>query len=644
MLEVHEYNESKGAWSITCPVGHTEDHSSKTFLYPSGIISCMAGKCQGKPLAWFLDHLAPEDAARVAQSATTIKVEAPQPQVTVAEAHADIASAIDDNRAVEAHCTVIQVSTGAGKTHTIAEKLNVYSAPYEDEGDGSGLSSVLAVPTNALLHEVEDRIHIPHRVRTGVLAVLNDDGSPACKKHAIAKSLQSSGGNVHKLLCGHCEFKEGCPARENASRGEGALTLTNHALMSAVANDLFERGRHPLLVWDESPQWVTSAAVTTRDLSWLLKEFDREAMPIISLPSILDAMVDVRLFSSKYRVVVRPMLEAIRWIRATYPQGTVSAKQAVSFWARIPGHGMMLTRALMALGLESEKDPWKDLVASFTGAAMLNTSEMGFDVMRKETQDKVLRAESIVANLGLVTQEDAVLVLGEHFIMLAALTSSGATLRRYGGVVLDATANLAELKALRPDLRAVSLRVRDRGDSQRYMNHVASLDRKSLTHRTERLEQCVKHASAAVRRWATAEGISKPKTVVFTYSNHVGVVKAAWPEAEVAYFGNTRGYDRFFQEGFDAFVTIGDPIANLTSLALQWRVLTGKNPVAEDPAWRDYVGASAESELAQAHGRARSPQKKLGAGGRLHVHYGRRVPSGWNSENMRLDPLSFKED
>lgn len=644
-IEVNEWIEAKGAWDITCPVGHGDDYRSKTYLYPNGVISCMAGKCQGKPLAWFLSHL-PEDVRHgvLAAAITPLKVELArvEPKVSVQQAYESMRTAMSDNRAIEGHATVVQVSTGAGKTRAIAEYLNDYSAPFEGERDSSGLSAVLAVPTNALLREVEQRLTVPHIRRTGVLAVLNDDGSPACKKFTIAKPLQDAGGNVHRLLCAHCEFKDDCAARNNATTGSGALTLTNHALMPAVAKEMLERGRHPLLVWDESPQWVETGNITVKDLDWLTAEFDREALPPRTVEDLYTAMVDVRLFSDRYRAAVRPVLEALRWIRSSW-QGIVSCQDAVRRWGSILSNRVVLAKARDITGLETTGDAWQDLMGCFAAAAMLNRLEMGYDGMRRETQQRVLRAERIMKVLGLMAGEDAVLVLDVHHVSISSLTASGALFRRYGGVVLDATANLAELRRLRPDLRAVTLRVADSGDTERYLQHLPGLDRKSLKHRPDRLTDCIRHAQNAVARWAKAQQVPA-KVVVFTYMQHAKAVKDLWPDADVGYFGNTRGYDRYFQEGFNTFVTLGDPITNLSALALQWRVLTGAVPQSDDPEWRRYVTASAESELAQAHGRARNPQALKGRGGRLHMHYGRKVPAGWDSETTRVDPVSLNWD
>ena len=624
-LEVFGWIESKGAWDIKCPVDHQDDYESKTYLYPSGHISCMAGKCQQKQLSWFVSHLPPEAQREIESVLTTpLKVELVRNQdgkVSVEEAGFAILESLKKTKPVVNAATVIQVSTGAGKTRHAAAHLNQYSMPFED---GVGLSSILALPTNALLREVESRIEIPHIRRTGVLAVLNDDGSFACKKHEIAKTVASS---VHRLLCGHCEYKEDCPAREGATTGEGSLTLTNHTLMPATASHMHDRGRHPLLVWDESPQWVDSAQLEYSDLDWLIEEFDREARP----KSVMDGILNTRLFSDRYRAAVRPLVECVRWAKAHKPYGTHDAATLIQEWSKQPYHQMMIARAREVHQMPAE-DVVTDVVSAFRRAYLLNAVETGFDTMRKETQTRVLRSEALMTTLGILSGGQGILVLSKYSVAVAALTTNGELFKNRGGVVLDATANLAELRALRPDLTSVVLRVRDAGDTQRWLRHCGGLGRKTLAHRRDGLEAAVKHAKA---------NTPGDKVVVFTYKDHVDVVAKVWPEAAVGYFGNTRGYDHYFQEGYDTFVTIGDPIANLAALALQWRVLTGKDPEDADPAWTKYVAASAESELAQAHGRARNPQKKLGEGGRFHAHYGRKVPAGWDAETTKVEAVDL---
>jgi hypothetical protein len=644
-LEVHTWIESKGAWDVTCPVGHGDDYTSKTHLYPNGRISCMAGKCFGKPLAWFISHLDPEAQDRInAAASATLKIELRQntaPSVTLDVARDQIRAALAATRPVEGTATVVQVSTGAGKTHAVAQYLDAYAAPFEGESDSSGLSAVLAVPTNALLYEVEGRLKVPHQRQVGVLAVLNDDGTPACRKHDAAKALQNSGGNVHRLMCGHCEYRDGCAAREGTSIGTGSLVVTNHALMTTAASVFHDRGRHPLLVWDESPRWVQQATIEHRDIDWLVEEFKQEAKP--SRP-LWEQVMDVSLYPDRYRAAVRPVVEFVRVFRKQ-PKGRIVIDDAIREWAKLPYHHAMLARGLMVCGKKVTADPAADFRTLMEDSHRLNRSEAGFDGMRPEMQQRVLRGERVFAGIATMLGPRAVAFNFETHVKVAALTDDALLYRERGGIVLDATANLQELKALRPDANVVTLRVQDHGDTQRYLVHAVGLSRTALKKRPDTIDDAVTHAKGAVTRWARSpSGPDRaPKTVVFCYRSEVSRVKAQWPEAEVAYYGNTRGYDRYFQEGFDAFVTIGDPMANIGVLAMQWTVLHEREPDDEDTEFRAYVKATAAAEAAQAHGRARSPQRKKGDGGRLHLHYGTIAPAGWDLENTMVEPLTLPE-
>lgn len=635
VLTIYEWVESKGAWDVKCPVDHGEDYHSKTYLYPSGHISCMAGKCQGKPTAWFISYL-PEQLQMEVLDAGAHRLRNELTQRTlqfvhIEDANTKINEALRLTSPVERHATCIQVSTGAGKTRAVTNHLNQYSAPYEDEGVSSGKTAVLALPTNALLDEVRQRLEIPHKRMVGVLAVLNEDGSPACKKYPQAKRLQESGGNVHRLLCSHCEYKDDCAARKGTRTGAGSLITTNHSLMTTAATEFHSKGRHPLLVWDESPKWVQTATLNNRDIDWLLSEFDKEAAP---KKDVLASIMDVRLFSDRYRVAVRPMLEIVRQI-ARAPIGQYKPSNVATNWTKAPVNKVVVLRALSVVGLEGNGD-WSDIVSAFNNAYRLNTIEMGFDGMRPDTQERVLRAERVLEALGVLSGEDCVIHRAEHFLVIASLTPEASLFKEYGGVVLDATANVAELTALRPDTNLTRIYVKDVGSVERYVITTPGLSRTALSADASTLTKTVDKAKKQVVKWARIQGIKEPKVAIFTYKDRLDEVKRLWPEADVAYYGNTRGYDRWFQEGFDVFLTIGDPISNLGSLALQWTVLTGKPPVDGDIAFQAYISASAEAEAAQAHGRARDPQAKKGFGGRLHIHFGVRIPAGWNFENCRV--------
>lgn len=599
----------------------------------------MAGRCQGKPLAWFLSHLPREDQVNLTELATQAVQAgldaAVRDEVSLSEVSDGINSALASTRAIDADATVIQVSTGAGKTRAVVNYLNNYSAPFEDESERSGRTSVMAVPTNALLAEVQQRIRIPHTKRVGALAVLNDDGTPACKKYDIAKDLQTRGGNIHRLLCAHCEFKEDCAARTGTSTGLGAMTITNHSLLPSVTNTLLAAGRHPLIVWDESPKWVQQSVINLRDLQWILSEF-READERRKDP--IRALVEVGLFTEAYHEAINPVLRLLEHLLSpTYACQQYSVAAAADRLFSYRANRTMLDIALRATKLAPSGSSWNDMRNAFSKAYRLNTVEMGFDAMRNDTRQRVLRMETLVDNISKMLGDDAIVIKSETHLSVASLTADATLFRSAGGVILDATANMSELRSLRPDLRSVELRVEDAGVSDRYLVYTEGLSRKQILLN---LGAAVDHAKRAVRRWAKAQDdMDSPKVAVFTYKSAVSMVRALWPEAEVGYFGNVRGYDHFFQDGYDAFITLGDPIPNLDAMRLQWTVLNGD--MVDRGGYENYVAAAAAAECAQAHGRARSPQAKLGTGDRLHMHFGKLPPTGWDSKNTQIESLAM---
>lgn len=627
----HTWVSHKHGWEIECPVGHEQHSNRKTLLYPGGRVNCFAGCCSGKPQMWFIQHLewdAQVEYANAQRISIFDSLRQSTERVSIDKAHEVMAKAISMTRPVESHATVIRVTTGAGKTHLISKYLNEYSAPFEDESVNSGLTSVLALPTNALLREVEPRIKIRHKRQTGILAVLNEDGSPACAKHEQAQRLQEAGGNVHRLMCAHCQFKETCTARTEAAVGDGALTLTNHSLLPRIAENLFTQGRHPLLVWDESPEWITTTTIPIKDLNWLIAEFDKEARPNPHA-NIFTRMADVHLFSDKYRVAIRPIIEAVRNLAQPKNAGRIfDVQSAVIDWFRLPLNDMLLQKAKSVCEIES-RDAWTDLIQCFRAAHRLNHAEYGFDGLNPQQQARVLKAENIMHAVGVVAQANAMCVVSESTIHIAALTDNGELFKIRGGVVLDATANTAELRALRPDMNFVQVDVEDKGTSIRHVINTSDISRTRTKQDLRRVGLVIEHAKGMCR------GLGK--VVVFTYKGIIDDLQAMWPEATFAYFGNTRGYDHFFQDGYDAFITIGDPITNIGALALQWCVIAGEQPTDTDPIWKEYIANSARAELAQAHGRARDPQYKKGIGERLHVHYGKTVPLGWDQMNCIID-------
>lgn len=220
-------------------------------------------------------------------------------------------------------------------------------------------------------------------------------------------------------------------------------------------------------------------------------------------------------------------------------------------------------------------------------------------------------------------------------IEIVSLTEHGKVWRDHGGVILDATASVAELKALRPDASIVDIAVSDAADATvRLWIPTRGLSRTALSHSTDRREAAlgtvIDHIRAHLRRLAKRLG-RDPKTLIVTHRPLVAGLRDRLP-AVWRHYGNTRGYDEWFQEGYDCFVTIGDPFPNVRAIEVT----------------KDFLGLSVEpyalgqdraaAEAAQAHGRARSVQQRAaGSGVRLCLHYGRVAPLGWDKENATVE-------
>ena len=629
--------EPRGAGRcVICPFAelHSSDSPTSTVLTDRGAFICLHGHCIGRPQAEYYARLKIPVSAYGAAIQELLDAKVAK-RVTVGEAHHQMRNVFIDTHPYESVAAVVRVTTGAGKTHAAADYLDSFTAPHFDEETGDvlpGRSAVLAVPTNALLREVDERLHVDHVVAQGVLAVLNEDGTPACAKYEAAKALQQAGGDVHRLMCARCEFKAGCPARALAKRGEGALTLTNHALLPSIADAMHEGGKLPLLVWDECPPMVSVSVLTYKNLEWILAAFEAEDTRRVGLAALEEPVI----FGDRYRTCMRPLIEVLKRVRTER-----SLDMALESYGSTRLSGSQLHRAESMLAIVPVGGTWDRIRAIARAAERVNVSEMMFDALGSAAQAKVLRAEGICKTLDDLLERDAVVepVLGG--LQLTHLTPHGRLFQSRGGVVLDATAPVNILRALRPDLRLTDLSVRDDGDSVRLLKVQQGLSRRALAFAATDITR-VETASGNVTRDIQRElhRFGKrlgraPKAVAFTYKAFVDAFAEACPEVEWHYYGNTRGYDHWFQGGYDAFVTVGDPYNNIGSDAAVAEFLKIDAVALSD--------AQAEAEAAQAHGRSRSPQRKKADGVRLHLHYGRLVPFGWDAENCTLD-LSYGRD
>lgn len=641
-------------YPIVCPFD--DEHSSRakpgsssTLLSRTGYVWCFHDSCRrssGRRQIDYLQRLNIEfDIQDFPAEAQLMMAEGNTHEVSVAEAGERIERVLREARPYDGTASVVRVSTGAGKTYAVSSFLNRYSSPEFDAETGDvlpGRSAVLAMPTNALLREVEQRIQTEHKVRVGVLAVLNDDGTPACKKHETAKRLQSQGGDVHRLMCHKCEHKEGCPARNGSRKGSGELTITNHTLLPAVVRDLQDSGKIPLIVWDETPPMVESVALKYADLDWLLERFEAEEKPKgLTIEDVGRAW----LFDAKYRRCLRPLLEVLRRVRGS------TLPDAIEEYSRTRICESNLHAAESMLDPRLERDPgwnsgtpWEHICRVAQEAGRLNVSTFSFDEMREQDQAWVLRAEGIRKLLEAVMDPDAHVKNGVGCLEITRRTEAGSVWKKFGGVVLDATAPLATLSALRPDVTAVDLQVEDADSDEspvcRLLKPSPGLSRTNIkAGKAGKSLSLVAKDIRGERRDLEARLGRTAKLVVFTYQSLIPTLKPLLGEGEwdLWHFGNTRGYNRWFEEAYDAFITVGDPYTNIgiDEALIEYLALSEKEK-------EFYSVENARAELAQAHGRARDPQQKKGDGERLHLHYGRLPPLGWTANNADILPLDVE--
>ena len=646
-LRINEAPGQKGLY-IHCPAGHGDATKTKTLLTPTGRVICMAEKCRGKPTEYFIDLLEKRRREALEQNyLARYRAEAAEydlkPKIDLHQVADTIARELRDVNPHEPGIRVLRITPGAGKTWGAVRYLEQYCAPLEEE---AGRTAVVAFPTNALLREVSAGIQIPHRIRGGVLSVLNENGTHACQKYDLAKRVQEAGGNVHRVLCARCEFSDGCSARNGTDRevrpyaeDEGrpsTLTLTNHALLPTVLRELREkRGRTPLVVLDESPGWVETVEVRLDELRTVGERLRRD----LAGETGRDTFSDLRLYPDRLTSL---LLEAVSFAESMFlnrdpgPEGVdVDVDAALRRWSVFPARkaGVRVYDNPPGVDEALSMSEWVrafDAVEAGEGGGA--ESILPFDQRDLQTQAEDAKAWGVVKRLQrLLGAGRGPRVAVRAFQGLLEATVSGEVVSAVpaanGAVLLDASASETVVRGVfgdRVTVRDVS--VKDARDVSRRVVLLRGLSRGALglTDWAARSPDGVLAFDKVAGQVADMKG----RTVVFTYkalkdalAERVMELNPEW-QGEVHHYGDVRGYNRWSDNAFVNFVTVGDPLPNpgYVNAVLRYLRVSGDGDVG-------FSKEAARGELVQAHGRARDPQAKTHA--RAHVHYGKLVPSGW---------------
>ncbi len=521
------------------------------------------------------------EAARATLAAAT----ATRTEVPLSDVAARIVEAVTTHRAI-----VVRATYGAGKTYTISQYIArqttgrvLVVVPRHELGRAWVEALSAAGEPNVAYH-------------ASVVQRRDGEGRRHCD-NKVALRLYARGGDVRRDVCPSCPRAGTCPAyAERASARARVHVLPREMLAALEVTD------EDLVVFDD-------AAVDL--LAW-------HRLPVRRLRRLAGA--DARALPPRQRAYVSAFVRALL---AGPRQADEIARAALTSGAAASSSGEPL-RQLAARATEGQRAPSVAADVLAEGGDELEATLRDTGTLRD-----VLRFAEACAQGGAVHWGDG--VRSVHGESLAA-----QLLRAHGGrlVVLDAAANVEELRALRPALHVERLDVGDAGDVERTLLFVQNAHRTALRKGPERQAALDLWVGAALAR-LDARRARRP--VVVTYKELVPELRAhpkitAWlaanPRREVrfAHYGNLRGSNRF--RHVDAVVTLGDPWLNGDDVI-------GRAAWLELPDEPSYRVALATAELGQAHGRSRSVRRRR----RLtHVHVGRLVPDGWG-EGSELDPL-----
>lgn len=507
--------------------------------------------------------------------------------VPLSDVPARLVAAVTTHRAL-----VLRATYGAGKTHTISQYIArqttgrvLVVVPRHELGRAWVEALVAAGEPSVAYH-------------ASVVQRRDGEGRRHCD-NKVALRLYARGGDVRRDVCPSCPRASTCPAFAERANAQARVHVLPREMLAAL-----EVTDEDLVVFDD-------AAVDL--LAW-------HRLPVRRLRRLAGA--DARALPVRQRAYVSAFVRAL--LAGPRQADDIARAALTSDAAAASASSGEPLRRLAARATEGQRAPHVAADVLAEGGDELEATLRDTGTLRD-----VLRFAEACAQGGAVHWGDAVRsVHGESF--------AAQLLRAHGGrlVVLDAAANVEELRALRPELHVERIDVGDAGDVERSLLFVQNAHRSALKKGAERQAALELWLDAALGR-LDARRARRP--VMVTYKELVPELRAhpkvtAWlaanPRREVrfAHYGNLRGSNRF--RHVDAVVTLGDPWLNGDDVL-------GRAAWLELPDEPSYRVALATAELGQAHGRSRSVRRRR----RLtHVHVGRLVPDGWG-EGSELAPL-----
>jgi hypothetical protein len=493
--------------------------------------------------------------------------------------------------AVEQHpAVVLRATYGAGKTYSMARYIATPTA-------ATGRVIVVVsrhelartwVKSLSAAGETDVAYH------ASVVKRRDEEGHRHCD-NKIALKVYRHGGDVARDVCPSCPRAASCPAYNARPKATARVHVLPREMIGKLG------------VTDEDLVVFDDAAVDL--LAW-------HRLRVRQLRRLTSA--DERILPKEQARFLRVFLDAL----LAGPRGAEARARAALVAASIDVEGGALRYVASRL-VEGQRSPGLP-----PGTLAENGDELAETLRDVGRLREVLRFAAAYAEGAEVRwSEDSLTVHGE--------SAAAKLLRTHGGrlVVLDAAANVEELRVLRSDLHVERLDVDDAGDATRVLLFAKHATRTALRDEGPRRRLLDLWIGAALER-LTARGSRRPvfvayKSIEAELRAHPAI--AAWcaedprREVRVAHYGALRGSNRFRR--CDAVVTLADPWLNGDDV-------TGRADWlgVDEPGYRV---ALATAELGQAHGRSRSVRRRR----RLtHVHVGRLVPDGWGA-GVVVEPI-----
>jgi len=490
----------------------------------------------------------------------------------------------------EHRALVLRATYGAGKTYGAAEYIATRTTGRV----------IVVVPTHELgrtwVEALASAGETDVAYHASVVKRVDDEGKPHCDQK-VALRLYKEGGDVARDFCPTCPRADTCPAFNAHPSAEARVHVLPREMIPKVGVT-----DEDLVVFDDSAvdllEWHRLGARELRRLSG----------------------ADARLLPSIQGRYLRIFVDALLAGPRDREEHARAALVAASLPLPPSDSALRTVAERLTEGQRSPHVP-KDALEE-DGDELTETLR---DVGRLR---RVLRfAAAFAAGANIRWSKDAWTVHGE--------SAAATLLRGHAGrlVVLDAAANVEELRALRSELHVECMDVVDAGDVRRVLLFAKHATRSALRDAGQR-RALLDLWLAAVLEELTSRGAKRP--VLIAYKALVPELRAhpalaAWCAEDAArtvkfaHYGALRGSNRFRRR--DAVVTLGDPWLNgddVTGRA-EWLAL-------DEPSYRI---ALATAELGQAHGRSRSVRRRVAL---TLLHVGRLVPDGW-SAGAHVEPL-----